>query len=189
MVTTLPPEIPEDIRNELLDEMWRAHKARRRGALQECLEIAYDAFAEGLNSAGWSLTHTLLWEQIPGWILDRAVEWRWRPSLLFLDTHWTVELIRSTIAHRIAYWEAKARLHEPAYVEASSAEVALPALLKQICKKRKIKTDRWLRNNDIDRSQYYVWKHADGKPVEGKVSVDMADKIKAAILRDAVELG
>jgi hypothetical protein len=83
----------------------------------------------------------------------------------------------------------EARLHEPAYVEASGAEVALPALLKQICKKKEIKTDSWLRNNHIDRSQFYVWKHAGGKQVEGKVSVEMADKIKAAILRDAARAG
>jgi hypothetical protein len=130
IVTTFPPEIPELIRKEILDKMWAAHEARRRGARQECLEIAFDAFAEGLTRAGWHLTHTLLWEQIPKWILAWAVEWRWRASLLFLDTQWTVELIRSVIAHRIAYWEAKARLHEPSQPGADSTEI--DALLKQI---------------------------------------------------------
>src|SRR5262249_36866461 len=98
MVTTFPPEIPEHIRNEMLDRMWRAHEARRMGNLQEGLEIAFDAFAEGLTRAGRTLTHTLLWEQIPEWMLDWAMAWRWRASLLFLDTQWTVELIRSLIA-------------------------------------------------------------------------------------------
>jgi hypothetical protein len=67
--------------------------------------------------------------------------------------------------------------------------LALPALLEQICEKKKIKTDSWLRNNHIARTQFYVWKHAGGEPVEGKVSVDMADKIEAAILQDAKKLG
>jgi hypothetical protein len=54
-------------------------------------------------------------------------------------------------------------------------------------KKKKITINTWLRDHDIDRSQYYRSKQAGGKPVEGEVSVDMADKIKTAILRDAVE--
>jgi hypothetical protein len=172
----------------MLDRMWAAHEARRRGDLQKCLELAFDAFAEGLTRAGWSLTHTLLWEQIPKWILDRAVEWRWRASHLFLDRQWTVELIRSVIAHRIAYWEAKGRLHEPVRPGAGSTE--LDALLKQIRQKKQVKTTgKWLRGHNIDRSQFYACKRAGWKPVEGEVSVETADKIKAAILRDADELG
>jgi hypothetical protein len=73
--------------------------------------------------------------------------------------------------------------------KAREARSQLHTLLKQICKKEKITINTWLRDHDIDRSQYYLSKHAGGKPVEGKVSVDMAEKIKAAILRDAVELG
>ena len=146
ILTTFPPDIPEDIRDEILDRMWRAHEARRRGALQECLEIAFDAFAESLTRAGWSLTHTLLWEQIPGWMLDWAIKWRWRPSLLFLDTQWTLELIRSHIAHRITYWEAKARFHQSAQPETSSAELGIVALFKLILEK---KISAWRRGCKI----------------------------------------
>ena len=74
-------------------------------------------------------------------------------------------------------------------METRQQEVALHTLLKQICRKKKIKRDRWLRNNNIDRSQFYVCKRAGWKPVGDEVSDKMADKIKAAILRDAVELG
>ena len=190
MVTTFPPEIREDIGNEMLDRMWRAHEARRRGALQECLEIAFDAFAEGLTRTGRSLTHTLLWEQIPRWMLDWAIEWRWRPSLLFLDTQWTAELIRSLIAHRITYWEAKSRLHQSVRQETSTGELSIVALFNRICAKKNMGIEPWLEDHPhIKRTTFMAWKAAGGNPVKGRVAEVKAREINAAILRDAVELG
>jgi hypothetical protein len=203
-----PPEIPEDLRDDFLDQMWRAHEAQRRGDVQESQEIVFDAYVDTLKRGGWILTRRLLREQIPAWMLDCAVRWQWRwPSLSCQDNAkregvpsptlgWSapsadgymslvfpnarsVKLIRNQIAHRIAYREAKERLHE----------VTLHALLKQICQKKKSNIDDWLIDHHIDRSQYYVSKKAGGKPVESEVSVDVADKASAAILREAVEFG
>jgi hypothetical protein len=63
----------------------------------------------------------------------------------------------------------------------------LHTMLREICNRKNITINTWLRDHHIDRSQYYVFKKAGGKPVEGEVPVDLADRIKAAILRDAVE--
>ena len=75
--------------------------------------------------------------------------------------------------------------------EATQAPVRsqLHTLLKQICQRKTITISTWLRDHHIDRSQYYAFKKAGGKPVEGEVPVVLAGKIKAAILRDAGELG
>ena len=165
-----------------------------------------------LKRTEWILTRRLLREQIPAWMLDCAVKWRWpslscqdnakregvpRPTLGrsaasadgYMSLVFPTKLIRNQIAHRIAYREAKERLHELERPEASSAEVDLVALLKQICKEKKIKRDTWLRGNHIDRSEFYVCKRAGWQPVEDEVGIETAEKIKAAILRDAVEFG
>ena len=142
-----------------------------------------------LKRTEWILTRRLLREQIPAWMLDCAVKWRWpslscqdnakregvpRPTLGrsaasadgYMSLVFPTKLIRNQIAHRIAYREAKERLHELERPEASSAEVDLVALLKQICKEKKIKRDTWLRGNHIDRSEFYVCKRAGWQPVE-----------------------
>src|SRR5215831_16152371 len=74
-----PREIPEDLLNDFYDQMWQAHEALRKGDLQACLEIAFDGHVDVLKRAGWRLTPTLLWEEIPKSMVKWAVEWRWRP--------------------------------------------------------------------------------------------------------------
>jgi hypothetical protein len=67
------------------------------------------------DRAGWSLTHTLLWEQIPGWMLDWAVESRWRASLLFLDTP-----IEAEFQGKLRPFRKKPVRRSPATTKASS---------------------------------------------------------------------
>jgi hypothetical protein len=61
-------------------------------------------------------------------------------------------------------------------------------LLAQIADK--VGLDQWINEQPgVDRTGFYAWKAAGGRPVQGKVSADKSQRYEAAILNSAEQLG
>jgi hypothetical protein len=65
----------------------------------------------------------------------------------------------------------------------------LVALLDRVVRAQSATQELWAKNHHIGWTSLKCWKAAGGKPVEGKVSQAMADKIEAVIRQDAAHLG
>jgi hypothetical protein len=83
MDSDIPHSIREDLRGEIRKKLWQANVLYRNGtSLTECLEIAYDAYAKPLERAGL-LTSEIVHNEIPAWVLDWVVIFRWRAPRLY----------------------------------------------------------------------------------------------------------